>query len=154
MCNIYLVTINNSCNFWLLHIKNTCEVNLIAILIQIRYRHVTNPPKRTDVEKNLNPRVYSKHWVPTQTPHWRLQESPLRIDQDVDQNVEFYLKHRVATPCFEPLTKVSPLWRLQEICEELIKILNEICSFIQKIGLPPELLCKNESYCEGCICIC
>ena len=39
---------------------------------------------------------------------WRLQANLLRIEQDIDQNVQFYLKHRVAILCFDYLAKVMP----------------------------------------------
>ena len=37
---------------------------------------------------------------------WRFGDNPLRIDWDIDENVQFYSKHRVVTPCSERLEKL------------------------------------------------
>ena len=40
---------------------------------------------------------------------WRFQANPLRIDWDIDENVQFYLKHGVVTPHFDRLKKLALL---------------------------------------------
>ena len=60
----------------------------------------------------------SKHGVVT--PHcdhhekinptlWRFWANPLRIDWDIDENVQFYLKHGVVTPHCNHLEKLTLL---------------------------------------------
>ena len=40
---------------------------------------------------------------------WRFGDNPLRIDWDIDENVQFCLKYRVATPCCDRLEKLTLL---------------------------------------------
>ena len=40
---------------------------------------------------------------------WRFGDNPLRIDWDIDENVQFCLKYRVATPCCDCLEKLTLL---------------------------------------------
>ena len=40
---------------------------------------------------------------------WRFQGNPLRIDWDIDENVQFYSKHGVVTPHFDRLEKLTLL---------------------------------------------
>ena len=40
---------------------------------------------------------------------WRFQGNPLRIDWDIDENVQFYSKHGVVTPHFNRLEKLTLL---------------------------------------------
>ena len=43
---------------------------------------------------------------------WRFGDNPLKIDWDIDENVQFCSKHRVVTPCCDCLKKINPtLWR-------------------------------------------
>ena len=40
---------------------------------------------------------------------WRFEGNPLRIDWDIDENVQFYSKHRVVTLCCDCLEKLTLL---------------------------------------------
>ena len=40
---------------------------------------------------------------------WRFRANPLRIDWDIDESVQFYSKHRVVTPHYDPLKKLTLL---------------------------------------------
>ena len=40
---------------------------------------------------------------------WRFEGNPLKIDGNIAQNVQFYLKHRVVTPCCDRLKNLTLL---------------------------------------------
>ena len=40
---------------------------------------------------------------------WRFEGNPLRIDRDIDENVQFCSKHTVVTPCCDRLKKLTLL---------------------------------------------
>ena len=46
---------------------------------------------------------------------WRFQGNPLRIDWDIDENVQFYSKHGVVTPHCDRLEKLT------QLCDKAIR---------------------------------
>ena len=40
---------------------------------------------------------------------WRFEGNPLRINSDIDENVQFCSQHRVVTPCCDRVQKLTLL---------------------------------------------
>ena len=103
---------------------------------------------------------------------WRLHATPSWIDQDILENVQFWSKHRIATPCFDHLTKTSPVVKVtcktienwsRYLVYELIHIYRLLhsyrplhsyrllCSyrlqrsFVKMNGFNSKIVCKNSS---------